>query len=131
MAPTEDPVDVAWQARREGRHEDAERALLEVITTGRQSGTRLQLIRALKALAHVLRDVGQDGQASPLYEEAVALSREEGDIALLAHTVRHLGDLHRDADRLIRPLLHESLMFALDKLFPGVGRLTSISAWSH
>jgi hypothetical protein len=31
MAPTEDLVDVAWQARREGRHEDAERGLLEII----------------------------------------------------------------------------------------------------
>ena len=39
-------------------------------------------------------------QAWRLYEEAVTLSREEGDILLLAHTVRHLGDLHRSADRL-------------------------------
>jgi len=100
MDPTEDPVDAAWRARREGRHQDAERALLEVIKTGRQSGPRRQLIRALEALAHVVRDVGQDRRALPLYEEAVALSREEGDISLLAHTVRHLGDLHRDADRL-------------------------------
>jgi tetratricopeptide (TPR) repeat protein len=100
MSPTEDPVDVAWRARREGRHEDAERGLLEVIKTERQSGTRRQLIRGLEALAHVMRDAGQDGRALPLYEEAVALSREEGDIALLAHTVRHLGDLHRDGDRL-------------------------------
>ena len=100
MAPPEDPVDVAWQARREGRHADAERGLLEVIKTGRHSGSRLQVIRALNALAHVVRDVGQDGRALPLYEEAVALSREEGDISLLAHAVRHLGDLHRDADRL-------------------------------
>ena len=100
MAPTEDPVDAAWQARREGRHEDAERGLLEVIRTARQSGTRLQLIRGLNALAHVVRDVDQDERALPLYEEAVILSREEGDILVLAHTVRHLGDLHRDADRL-------------------------------
>lgn len=100
MAPTEDPVDVAWQARREGRHEDAERVLLEVIKIGRQAGTRLQLIRGLKALAHIVRDIGQDGRALPLYEEAMTLSREEGDPLLLAHTVRHLGDLHRAAERL-------------------------------
>jgi len=100
MNRTEDPIDVAWQARREGRHEDAERGLLEAIKTSRQAGPRRQLIRALKALAHVVRDIGQDERALPLYEESLTLSREEGDILLLAHTARHLGDLHRGADRL-------------------------------
>jgi tetratricopeptide (TPR) repeat protein len=100
MNRTADPINVAWQARREGRHDDAEQGLLKAIETSRQAGPRLQLISALKALAHVVRDVGQDERALRLYEEAVTLSREEGDILLLAHTVRHLGDLHRGADRL-------------------------------
>jgi len=100
MGHIEDLIDAAWQARREGRHEEAERGLRHAIEKTRQSGSRLELIRALKGLAHVLRDASQDGPALALYEEAVTLSREEGDIFLLAHTVRHLGDLHRHADRL-------------------------------
>jgi tetratricopeptide (TPR) repeat protein len=100
MNRIEDLIDEAWQARRQGRHADAERGLLEAIETSRQFGSRVQLIRALKGLAHVVRDVGQDERALPLYEEAVTLGREEGDVLLLAHIVRHLGDLHRGADRL-------------------------------
>lgn len=100
MKRIETLIDAAWLARREGRHADAEQGLLEAIETSRQSGSRVQLIRALERLAHVVRDVGHDDRALPLYEEAVTLSREEGDALLLAHTVRHLGDLHRDAGRL-------------------------------
>jgi len=100
MNRIEDLIDEAWQARREGRHADAEEGLLEAIQASRQYGSRVQLIRAIKGLAHVVRDVGQDERALALYEEAVSLGREEGDILLLAHTVRHLGDLHRDTDRL-------------------------------
>ncbi len=99
MNPAESRIEAAWQARREGRHADAERQLLQVITTSRRTGLRIELIRALKALAHVVRDLGQDERALPLYEEAVALCRAEGDALLLAHTVRHLGDLHRAGGR--------------------------------
>lgn len=93
-------IDAAWQARREGRHGDAERELLQAIAVARRDGLWVELIRALKALAHVVRDLDQDGRALPLYEEAVALTWEHGDALLLAHTVRHLGDLHREAGRL-------------------------------
>jgi tetratricopeptide (TPR) repeat protein len=100
MNRAEDLIETAWQARREGRHPDAEHGLLQAITVSREAGLRMELIRALKALAHVVRDRGQHERALPLYEEAVALSREEGNALLLAHTVRHLGDLHREAGRL-------------------------------
>jgi tetratricopeptide (TPR) repeat protein len=93
-------VENARQARREGRYEDAERDLRQAISTSREAGLRADLIRALKALAHVVRDLGRTARALPLYEEAVRLSREEGDTLLLAHTVRHLGDLHREAARI-------------------------------
>jgi tetratricopeptide (TPR) repeat protein len=94
-------IDAAWQARREKRHGDAERDLLQAITWARQANLRTELIHALTALAHVLRDLGQDERALPLYQEAVALCREEQDSLLLAHTARHLGDLHRRAGRLL------------------------------
>lgn len=96
----EDLIGKGWQARREGRYEDAERDLLGAIARSRQDGVRTALIRALKSLAHVVRDQGQDERGRHLYEEAVALAREEADPLLLAHTVRHLGDLHLAAGRL-------------------------------
>ncbi len=99
MQKNEDPIEAAWQARREGRLEDAEGDLLKAIEDSRRAGASLDVIRGLKALAHVLRDAGQHQRALPLYEEAIALSRERGDALLLAHTVRHLGDLHRDERR--------------------------------
>ncbi len=94
-------IDAAWQARREDRHGDAERGLLRAITLAHENNLRVDLIRGLKGLAHVVRDLGQDERALPLSEEAVALSREEEDPLLLAHSVRHLGDLHRAAGRLV------------------------------
>lgn len=100
MDAIDDSLDAAWRARREGRQESAERMLLDAVTVCRQTGTRRQLIRALGALAHVVRDGGLDDRALLLSEEAVALGRDEGDGLLLAHAVRHLGDLHRDGGRL-------------------------------
>jgi tetratricopeptide (TPR) repeat protein len=100
MPQTDDLIDLAWQARREGRHADAERGLIQAIEGSRAAGSRVQLIRALKALAHVFRDTDQEQRALAANVEAVALSRAEGDVLLLAHTIRHLGDLHREADRL-------------------------------
>ena len=100
MEQAEDLVDIAWRARREGRLTDAESVVVRAIADARRTGARRELIRALKALAHIVRDMDQDDRALPLYEEAVALSRTEGDSLLLAHTVRHLGDLYRGAGRI-------------------------------
>jgi tetratricopeptide (TPR) repeat protein len=46
-----------------------------------------------------------------LYEEAVSLCRGQSDALRLAHTVRHLGDLHQDAGRLglAEPCYEEAL----------------------
>ena len=46
------------------------------------------------------RDLGQDGRALPLYEEAVSCRRRVGEPLALAHALRHLGDLHRHSERL-------------------------------
>jgi len=92
-------IDHAWTARREDRHEVAERELRDAIDASRRSGNHRQLISALGKLAHVLRDLGRDDEALPVSEEAVRVSRDAGDGLQLAHTVRHLGDLHRDATR--------------------------------
>ena len=48
------------------------------------------------------RREGRLDDALHLYEEAVALCRLDNDPLQLAHTVRHLGDVHHDAGRLDR-----------------------------
>jgi tetratricopeptide (TPR) repeat protein len=45
--------------------------------------------------SQIKRDSGHADAARPLYEEAVAIYREEGGPLDLAHTIRHLGDVHR------------------------------------
>jgi tetratricopeptide (TPR) repeat protein len=101
MTPTpSELISQANTARREHRLADAERDLIAAVSLCRQTGTRRELIEALKALGQIERDLGRGDSARPTYEEAVELCREEGDPILLAHTVRHLGDIHRTAGRL-------------------------------
>jgi tetratricopeptide (TPR) repeat protein len=106
-----DLLEGAQLARREHRLADAHRDLVEAVRLVRQSGERRDLIRALKALGQIERDLGRGDAARPLYEEAVTISREDGDPLMLAHTIRHLGDIHRDAKRLADAELcyHEAL----------------------
>jgi tetratricopeptide (TPR) repeat protein len=93
-------IETAWRDRREGRLDEAERGLRAAIDASRQTGSRRQLIDALGKLAHVMRDLDRAEEALPLSEEAVEVSRSGDDPLLLAHAVRHLGDLHRGAGRL-------------------------------
>src|SRR5580704_10283063 len=90
-------MEAAHLARKEHRLADAHRDLAEAVALCRQTGTRRELVRALKAFGQIERDLGRGDGARPLYEEAVALCREEGDSLLLAHTIRHLGDIFQDA----------------------------------
>ncbi len=89
----------------------AHRDLVEAVALCRQSGEQRELVRALKALGQIERDLGRGEAARPLYEEAVAICRDEGDPLTLAHTLRHLGDIHRDAGRvaLADPCYNEAL----------------------
>jgi tetratricopeptide (TPR) repeat protein len=57
-------------------------------------------VRALKASAQVARDTGDPGAAIAPYEEAVTLCRSSGDPRVLAHTIRHLGEVLFEVDRL-------------------------------
>ncbi len=51
-------------------------------------------------LGQIERDEDRAENALPYYQEAVSLCRDERDSLRLAHTVRHLADLHRGAGRL-------------------------------
>ncbi|MES2297380.1 MAG: tetratricopeptide repeat protein [Pseudomonadota bacterium] len=97
---TLDLLQEGERARREGRLADAHHIFTEAIAASRDSGTRSELIRALKGLGQIERDLDQADAARPLYEEAVALCRQEGEPLLLAQTVRHLGDIHHAAGKL-------------------------------
>jgi tetratricopeptide (TPR) repeat protein len=104
-------VEKAIQARREKRFADAKHLWVEAVEYYRNSGQRPELIRALRGLGQIERDLGYNDAALTPYEEAVSLCRENHDPLLLAHTVRHLGDIHLDAERfnLAEPCYHEAL----------------------
>jgi tetratricopeptide (TPR) repeat protein len=105
-------MNEANRARLEDRPADAHRDYSTAIALCRQSGAPRELVRALKGLGQIERDLGHGDAALPLYEEAVAICREEGDPLLLAHTLRHVGDIHQDAGRvgLAEPCYIEALM---------------------
>ncbi len=56
-------------------------------------------MKALKALGQIKRDAGHAQESLALYEESVAICRDIGDPLPLAHTLRHVGDLHLSAGR--------------------------------
>lgn len=108
----------AAAARREERLAEARRDLVRAVELCRRSGPTRELIRALGALGHVELDLGRVDEARGLYEEAVALGREEGDPQLLAHAVRHL-DVHRHGrPELAEPCYREALSLYRDRERP-------------
>lgn len=100
MPSASELIDRGWEARRKGRLQEAHSDLAQAVRACRDDAAEpSELVRALKALAHVERDLGRDEEGRALYEEAEALDRGRQDVLSLAHTVRHLGDVHRDAGR--------------------------------
>jgi tetratricopeptide (TPR) repeat protein len=82
--------------RREDRLEDARRSFADAVAAAREDGNDRDLVLALKGLAQVERDLGDEPRAIALYEEAVELCLANEDLSGLAHALRHLGDLHQD-----------------------------------
>ena len=89
----------------------ARRLYADAVRRCRIAGNQKQLIRALKGLGQIERDIGHPDVALELYNEAVTICRAAGDPLLLAHTVRHVGDIHQDAGRrkLAEPCYQEAL----------------------
>jgi tetratricopeptide (TPR) repeat protein len=69
------------------------------------------LALALKGLGQIERDLHHGDAALQHYEEAAEIYRAESDPLKLAHTVRHVGDIHQDAGRLklAEPCYREAL----------------------
>lgn len=57
------------------------------------------LVVALKGLGQIERDAGNREAALARYEEAVAVCRLLGESNLLAHTIRHVADIHYEMGR--------------------------------
>jgi len=83
---------------------------LQAVRFLRKAGDRGELAGALRDLGELERRSDADA-AREHYEEAVAIFREVDDPLRLAHTVRHLGDVHYEAGRaaLAEPCFHEAL----------------------
>jgi tetratricopeptide (TPR) repeat protein len=103
----------AQEARKEGRLADARSDLLAVVGLFRDKGRRPELAQALRNLGELERRLPDTAiDARRHYEEAVATLRDLDNPLKLAHTVRHLGDVHHDAGRslLAEPCYVEAVM---------------------
>lgn len=106
-----------YRARRADRLFGAQQLFIRAIVASRRSGSSIALIRALKGLGQIERDLGRGDDALPLYEEAVGLCRRDGDALGLAHTIRHLSDIHQRLGRWIVP------SHATKKLWPSIAAM--------
>ena len=104
-----DLIDRAWRTRyrafqqRPESEADLQRVIASVhadlenaVAICRDVGAKRELSIALGKLGHVVEDVEAK---LACYVEAVAAARECDDALQLAHAVRHLGDVHRNAGR--------------------------------
>jgi tetratricopeptide (TPR) repeat protein len=57
------------------------------------------LAQTVTELGRIERDLGHSDAALASYEETATIYRNLGDELKLAHTVRHVGDIHHDAGR--------------------------------
>ena len=86
------------EARRavgEGRADDARNLLRRFADRCVESKNHREAVRALRTLARIEHTLGRLGQERVLYDEAVVVCRGAGEPMLLAHTVRHSGDIFR------------------------------------
>lgn len=93
---TEELIARAAQHRWERKPNDAAREWAKAVELSRQQNDIPSLIRSLRGAAETELDLGRNCEAGALYEEAVSWCRKQNsDALLLAHTVRHLGDVRR------------------------------------
>ena len=98
-------------ARSKGRPDDALRAFEDAITLAKKSGAKEELVHALKGHGQIERDLGRTAAAKARYQQATDECRTFADALLLAHTIRHLADIHSDQNEfaLAEPLYREVL----------------------
>jgi tetratricopeptide (TPR) repeat protein len=87
------------RARREKRPGDARDAFARAAGIFRQSGSQSELAHALTRQAQIARDQGSLETALRYQLEALAIQRSLNDRKVLAHIIRHAGDILQDAGR--------------------------------
>lgn len=98
-------------ARRENRLDDAKRDLIEATALCREGHEEIDLAQALAALGQIEHDFGNHAAALKNYEEAATIYRAKKNSHRLAHTIRHVADIHRRQKRtvLAEPCYREAL----------------------
>jgi tetratricopeptide (TPR) repeat protein len=101
----------AEQARREKRLPDARRDAVAAVALAEQADDSESTARAITLWARSERDLGDKEVALRAYKKAATIYRDRRDALHLAHTLRHLGDIHQDAKRAAEaePLFREAL----------------------
>ena len=93
-------VEFAWQARRDGDLQLAEANLLSAKKLCLDNSFNDLLVQVLVKCAHLKDDVKALSEALELTCEAVDLARSLNTPMLLAHSLRHLGDVYFKLDKL-------------------------------
>lgn len=84
------------QARREHRLDDARRLFTEVIDLGKKLSLAEFVAEGLTGLGQIERDLNHLDKALEAYSEARVIYRGGNHTLTLAHTIRHLGDIHTE-----------------------------------
>lgn len=87
-------------ARREDRFEDAKQKIASALKVVRPLFHTELLTKSLNDLARIERDLGNTSSSIATYEELIQLHEKHGNTLGIAHALRHLGDIHRDEEKI-------------------------------
>jgi tetratricopeptide (TPR) repeat protein len=125
-----------YQARRDDRPADAMQAFHQAARAAEAmagpEGAELRA-RAVTGLGQTERDQGHLAQALAHYQEAAAILRGTANAARLAHTVRHVGDIHQQMEQpaLAGPCYQEALTLYRALPQTGAGELANaLRSWA-
>ena len=95
-------ITLAYEARREGRSQDAKQLFDKAVKFCRAAADQAMLAKSLTGLAQIERDLKNNVQAIQHYLEAATIYRSLPDPLRVAHTIRHVGDILRSQGSLDR-----------------------------
>jgi tetratricopeptide (TPR) repeat protein len=94
MSSIEALIAEANRARRQDSASEARRFAEAALSEAKAGNDPIGFIHALKINGQIARDGGQMEAALAYYLQAEDRARLESDALLLAHTIRHVGDVH-------------------------------------
>jgi len=104
-------ITLGYEARREGRLEDAKQLFAKAVESSRGVANQALLAKSLTGLGQIERDLKDNAQALQHYGEAASIYRGLPDPLRLAHAIRHVGDILRSEGSIeqARPCYEEAL----------------------